>query len=136
MSNHQKSLELKHQVKLTNLAAFGCKYDRKYLRFSLDDMCVYCTVLYCTYQIAHKVEALPAVLRVEAIVVGNVNRHALGMRACADAVLTALGRLAVVVLGLAGQRDVVVEVLAPGHQQHRHRVVVKAFVLPKKRRHS
>ena len=43
--------------------------------------------------------------------------------------LAAAGCLSGAVLGLSGQRDVMVQVLTPGHQQVRHRVVVDPFVL-------
>jgi hypothetical protein len=82
-----------------------------------------------TYQIAHKVETLAAILRIKVVVGGNVDGHALGVRLRANAVLATLGRLPRPVLRLAGQRDVVVQVLAPRHQQHCHRVVVETFVL-------
>ncbi len=82
-----------------------------------------------TYQISDEVETLAAVLGVETIIVGDVDGHALWVGPGPDTVLAALGRLARPILRLARQRDVVVEILAPGHQQHRHRVVVEPLVL-------
>ena len=50
-----------------------------------------------------------------------------------EAAFAALGSLAGPgVLGLGGQRDVVVDKLPPGHQQDRHRVVVETLVLNRK----